>query len=104
MAESRLFDIDPLTGAVETFHYDDVEETFTLERVEDVTDIIEMNKAVAGMTPGNWRKSELHRVASIPAVLVQELRQKGILNDPERLRAWLNESDNAVFRTRPGRV
>lgn len=103
MAESRLLDIDPLTGAIETFHYDDVDDTFTIQRTEDVSPLIEHNKAIDSMTPGGW-KGDVHRVASIPAVIVTELREKGILNNPERLRAWLNDSDNRVFRTRPGRV
>lgn len=103
MSDSRILDIDPLTGAIERFHYDDMDDTFTIERVEDVSPLIEMNKYASNETPGNWRGG-VHRVASIPASVVQDLRQRGILQDPERLRAWLNDSDNRVFRTRPGRV
>lgn len=103
MAHERLFDIDELTGAVETFSYDENDETFTIARSEDVEPLIEMNRYIANETPSNWR-GDMHRVASIPAVIVEELQRKGILNDPERLRHWLNDRDNQVFRTRPGRV
>lgn len=99
----RLFDIDPLTGAVETFHMDDDADHFTINRAEDITAIVEHNKWLDNATPGNWR-GDMHRVASIPAVIVQELQQSGILRDPERLREWLNDPDNRVFRTRAGRV
>jgi hypothetical protein len=33
-----------------------------------------------------------------------DLKQKGIVNDPKRLRKWLNDRDNALFRTKLGRV
>lgn len=101
--ESRLLDIDPLTGAVETYYYDDADEQFFIERVEDITPLIEHNRWLDRNAPGNW-KGEFHRVATIPATVVADLRQRGILDDPARLRAWLNERDNLVFRTRPGRV
>lgn len=101
--ESRLLDIDPLTGAVETFHYDDVDDTFYIERVEDIEPLIEHNKWLDRNTSSNWR-GDFHRVATIPATVVAQLRQQGILQDPDRLRAWLNERDNLVFRTRPGRI
>jgi hypothetical protein len=99
----REFDKDPLTGAIETFSYDDVNDTFTIARAEDIEPLMEMNKYISNETPGNWR-GDVHRVASIPATVVQELRQKGILNNPERLRVWLNDPENRVFRTRPGQV
>lgn len=101
--ESRLLDIDPLSGAVETFHYDEAEDLFHIETVEDITPLIEHNKYLANCTPAGW-KGGMHRVATIPASVVTELRKQGILGDMERLRAWLNERDNLVFRTRPGRV
>lgn len=103
MSITRLFDVDPLTGAVETFYYDDTTDTFTIERAEDVEPLVDTNLALANMQPERW-SGEWHHVASIPATVLQELRQQGILRDPQRFRAWLNDRDNRRFRTRSGRV
>jgi hypothetical protein len=46
----------------------------------------------------------MHKVASIPMTLFYDLKKQGIIDDPARLKAWLNNPDNRFFRTRPGRV
>ena len=52
-----------------------------------------------------WRDDELgSMVASIPMVLYMQLHKEGIVQDEERLRAWINDSDNSAFRTRPGKI
>jgi hypothetical protein len=33
-----------------------------------------------------------------------DLKRRGIIDDPAAFRAWMNDPDNRVFRTRPGRV
>jgi hypothetical protein len=33
-----------------------------------------------------------------------DLQRRGILQDEKRLKAWLNDPENRVFRTRPGKV
>jgi len=45
-----------------------------------------------------------HRVARIPLVLVEQMIRDGVWNDQERMRAWLNDPDNAPFRTTKGKV
>jgi hypothetical protein len=107
--EKRHFDTDELTGAVETFYFDHTNDTFFINREEDIEPLLEMNKALQNETPSDW-KGEMHRVASIPAVLLPELEKKGIMTaggrilDTKALRKWLNDPENKYFRTRPGRV
>ncbi|HEX7019010.1 MAG TPA: hypothetical protein VF159_03300 [Gemmatimonadaceae bacterium] len=105
--QSRLFDRDEELGLTRIFHYDEADDVFHIETIQDVTDLVEINKALNNDAPDTWR-GDLHRVASIPLSLYCELVEKGIIeeNDPKqtKLRAWLNDRDNRVFRTRPGRV
>jgi hypothetical protein len=100
--ERRFFERDPLTGAERYFLYDHSDDSFTIEQVEDVEDLVEQNKALANEDTGSF--DEFHRVASIPMSIYFELKEKGILDDQAALRRWLNDRDNRVFRTRHGRV
>lgn len=106
--DTRLFDTDPLTGVVEYFHFDPDTEAFTIEARQDVSGILELNKALWNDAP--LRFGEFSHVASIPAVIMQQLAKDGIMSaggqilDPDRFRRWLNDRDNLMFRTRPGKV
>ena len=99
----RLLDIDPKTGIRRYFSYDDDQDQFTIRTEQRVDDQIEANKAEFNAHQGGW-KGDMHKVASIPLNIYAELKAKGILDDPKRLKAWLNDPDNRAFRTRPGRV
>ena len=44
-------------------------------------------------------RRDIVKVASIPLVVWNRLKKLGITNDEKALNAWLNDSDNAVFRT-----
>lgn len=107
--DERLLHIDPVSGVSQHFSYDDSDDTFTIRTSQDVSDVLEDNKYLNKEHNGNW-KGELHRVASIPLALLPELEKKGIMTaggkilDHAALRRWLNDSNNAYFRTRPGRV
>lgn len=46
----------------------------------------------------------MRKVATIPNVIIEKLIAEGIWNDPARLKAWLNDPDNAGFRVHMGRV
>lgn len=101
--ETRVFDVDELAGRTRLFHYDHSDESFTIETKQDVTDLVEANKAISNEIGSGW-KGDLHRVASIPMNLYFELKAKGVFDDQKSIRKWLNERDNQVFRTRPGRI
>jgi len=50
-----------------------------------------------------------NKVASIPLTVIDDLNKIGIMRgfhvvDEKRFKAWLNNSDNRVFRTRTGVV
>ena len=45
-----------------------------------------------------------HRVARIPMVMVEQMMREGIWGDQDRMRAWLNDPENAPFRTTKGKV
>lgn len=110
VADARLFDHDETTGITEYFHYDPDTDGFTIQTQQDVTSFIETNKALWNATEKHTRYGELTRIASTPNVVLMELSKQGIVSptgtilDDTRYRAWLNDRDNLLFRTRPGRV
>lgn len=101
-SDKRLFEVDPLTGIETYFHYNADNDTFTLEKQQDVEPILDLNKAQYNEAPTRWGDGQ--RVASIPLSLYSELKAKGIIDDQDALRKWLNDPDNRFFRTRPGTV
>lgn len=104
MIDSRILDVDPVLGETEIFHYDDTDGSFTIETVTDFTGLAEYNQAQYNSKEKHSRYGDMDRVASAPMVVYHELKQKGILDDKKALRRWLNDPDNRVFRTRPGRI
>jgi hypothetical protein len=88
------------------FHYDEMEDKLTVERVQDVEPIIEYNKALANDAPTNWR-GDMHRVASIPFVIIEKHKNEtgvDLMKDEVALRRFLNDPDNRMFRTKLGRL
>lgn len=105
----RLLGHDTLTGVTEWFHMNDDDDTFTVETTQDATDIVELNKFQAShFSSGrdSWGDGFDHRtkVASIPLNVYMDLKKRGILRDPVAFKRWLNDGDNAAFRTRPGTI
>lgn len=104
--DSDILDYSPETGVLEKFHFDD---TFDGGRIiheveQDVTDIVEECKAHMANTDERARYGEMTRVASIPMSIFQQMLASGMINDQQAMKDWLNNPDNRVFRTRPGRV
>jgi len=100
----RLFDFDPTTGTTKWWHYDADRDEATIETVNEVGDLVEQNKAQNAATDETARWGEWSKVASIPMPLFYRLKKQGIIDDPKKMKAWLNDADNRFFRTRPGRV
>lgn len=102
---SKLFDFDPVTGVKKMWHYDADKDEAIIENIVDATEIIEQNKVAFNQMDekANWR-GDMHHVAQIPMALYYDLKAKGIVDDPKRMKAWLNDADNRFFRTRPGTV
>lgn len=74
---------------------------------QDVTDAVEANKDAAKIRP-NFLKSPMARlkVAEIPTVLYMELCRKfgPAKHNPTDWKRWLNDPDNALFRTWSGKI
>lgn len=98
---TRILSENPDTGLTTFFHDDDAEGTITIENRVDVQDIIEANKDVANLKSDGW-KGEMHQVASIPLVVYNDLKKKGIVDDERAFKRWLNDPDNRFFRTKAG--
>lgn len=103
-ADSRLFNSDPAAGITEIFHYDEMADTCTIETRQDITDLIEGNKAEYASIDERAKWGDMHRVASIPMNLYMKMRAEGITRDAKAMRKFLNDPDNRFFRTRPGRI
>ena len=80
-----------------------------IRTTQDVTDIVEQNKAQynAGSVHDKW--GDLTKVASLPFTIIDTLNRKGIMRgfaviNEKEFRAFLNDPENRFFRTRPGRV
>lgn len=107
--EKRLLDYDPLTGVAEWFHYDHSDDTFYTQSVQDPTALFEANRASFNETSSarsSWgdKIDKRTHVASLDLVTYARLRKEGIIGDPARFAKWLNDPDNAMFRTRPGHI
>lgn len=81
-----------------------VDDRVVLNTAQDIRDVVETNKARYAQVDerARWGKGDM--VASIPLVVWQELIRKGIAYDNDALLAWLDDPDNSIFRTRPGRL
>ena len=100
----QLFSKDAATGITEYFHYDPVTDQATIETVQDYSPIAEHNAAQYREVTSLDRWGDGKRVATIPLAIYNRLKKEGITNDQAALRRWLNDPENRVFRTRPGKV
>jgi len=103
-SHTRLLEHDRATGVRRYFHWDATTQSFTIETVRDAQDILEQNLLETNNVNTSSWKGEMHKVASLPLHIWMELREKGILQDPARMRKWLNDSANRMYRTRGGHV
>ena len=82
----------------------------TIKQSQDVTDLMEANKAEYNAADTKWSDSLFgNKVASIPFTAVDKLNKQGIMQgfkvlDQKRFFAWLNDPDNLFFRTKPGKL
>ena len=90
----------------------DGEGGIVIETKQDITGIIEQNKKEYNSFDERAKWSDElfgNKIASIPFTVIDELNKQGIMRgfavqDEKRFKAWLNERDNRVFRTRTGVV
>lgn len=97
--------------------YDIVDGLFVAKHTQDVEKIIDQNKEERNSGVNDSSKSNMRKVASIPLVIVEQLRTRSMkdggpidLNllgiDVEhtiRFNRWLNDRNNEAFRTNNAR-
>lgn len=102
----ELLNWDPATGRTVWLSYDD-EGNPVVRTDTPVQHIIDHNAAARSSTPRGW-KGDYHRVASIPMQLLYDenlgLNKAIQQGDDKYLSRFLNDSDNAAWRTKEGRV
>lgn len=102
MSDKIINDDSKGSGIITKFHYDADKDEAIIEKTQDVSSIIEANKAEFNAAPERW--GEFTKVGSIPLSVYYELERTGILHDQKALAKWLNDPDNRAFRTRPGTI
>lgn len=98
----RLITDDALTGIKTYLEYDGTDDNAVIRKEQDVTGIVESNRAAFDGAPKRW--GDMTHVGRIPLTVYYELERKGILNDQDALRKWLNDPENAMWRVRPGTI
>lgn len=101
-----IFSRDPVTKVTKRVHYDPIEEQMVVGTEQDVTGVVEANKRSYNSFDHSSARHAANgdMVASIPSVIWADLVAQGIAYDEDRLRKWLDDPDNRVFRTRPGKL
>jgi hypothetical protein len=112
MANRRLLDYDPFTKTTQWYHYDEITGDIGLETEQDITAIVEHNKALYNLFDENARWSNPLR----PSVGQTRYAHVGVQahlelmkvtnngKDQKAFKKWMNDPANRFFRTRPGRV
>ena len=102
----RVLDYDSATGITQWYHFDEATGDVGLETQQDVTAVIEGTKGAFNPVDERApRKGDVLKVASVPMVIYHQLAKiSNNFKDQRVIRKWLNDKDNRVFRTRPGRV
>jgi hypothetical protein len=98
----RLLERDPLTGIETWFHKDG--EGFKLEAMQDVSAIVDLNKALQNAEINKGQNNEFWHAASVPMIILQQwANEAGLaMNDKafgEVVKKKLNDPDNRFMRT-----
>jgi hypothetical protein len=98
----RLLSQDPLTGIQTWFHKDGP--GFKLEATQDVSAILDMNKALQNEGIAKGEGKEWWHAGQVPMIVLQQwAKDAGLnMNDPAFgavIKRKLNDSDNRAFRT-----
>ena len=90
--------------------YADDDGGIIIETKQDVSEIIEANKAQLDFDKQRTgHLNELHHVARIPFTVIDDLNKKGIMRgfnviDDVGFARWLNDPDNSVGKTYKGTI
>lgn len=100
--QKRITRADSQARLEHVLHRSNDGDTIVAQTRQDIEPILEENQALRNSRSGF--KGDMHHVASIPLVVYEKLWKEGIAQDEDRLRDWLNNSDNKMFRTHPGQL
>lgn len=103
----RVLSRDPITGIREIFVPINNEGDFHIVTQQDHEPIMQSVQDERNLHRSKaWQKwkGDMHKVASIPMPVWNELCRLGIAFDERELRKWLDDPDQKVFRTKPGRL
>lgn len=99
----RLLTSDPLTG-ISTWFHKDSDKGFKLETTQDVSAIIDQNRALQNEAVAKGQSGEMWHAATVPMVILQKwATDAGLaMNDKafgEVVKKKLNDPDNRFMRT-----
>lgn len=103
----RILADDPIVAQRVNWHEEG--DSVVIDTKQDVESIMELNKDQFNQSDGTFG-GDMKHVARIPLVVMEDLIRRNILKkgggvkDEKRFKAWLNDRDNRVWRTHPGRI
>lgn len=113
----ELMGAESSNGIIERhwLHEDGGRKLLTVERIQDVEPILKRNKQEFNSASKSYGRSELQKVASIPAIILERACKIHEIKFPELMacksdkakKIWnelLNSRDFTAFRTKPGVV
>lgn len=107
MPEKQLMHRDPLTGISDYFIMGDDGKSFTMVYEQDkagVDAVLDFNVSEQNLQTKSDRWGDGKIVATIPAIIYNQMLTEGWAHDTPKLRAWLNDPSNRKFRRWTGRV
>lgn len=99
----ELFDYDIKTGR-QVWSYDHGDGRVTYRTDYPVDPVIDENTAMRNMASSGWA-GDYHKVASVPLNIFHDKIAPALDQQDEKyVSRWLNDADNAAWRTKEGRV
>jgi len=99
--------ISHVLGQVDTkIHYDEADETITIERIQDCDAILASNRARENaFDHSSYLRHDMIPIATIPNIIIErwmKLYGKDVLDDDKLVKRLLNDKDWRYLRTAPG--
>jgi len=100
----------PIKYRHQTKHDDHDNDGYVIETIQDVTDIVEMNKEEIITSSSRWGDGMFsNKIASLPNTVIDDLNHKQIMQghqiiDMKKFKEFINHPDNRHFRTKQGRI
>ena len=107
----RIIDVDPITGIITKAHYDEMDDTVSIETIQDTSANLEYSRNLQ-KDEDYWKhgvKQSMAHAAHIPAAVIQKWMNEFGVNvfDPNhmnKVRSLLNSPEYAYLRTTSKRI